>query len=276
MVRDIQAKVVPKINDMIQRAPVHSDPLQRSISLLTLSNELEVYTVELLIGNDYFSDLILPERKKVIPDLYLLGSHLGLILSGRLPTCLNLIWVILSGRLPTEERKTSEVSIFLMTGNSCQQYQQSSLLLWRTYPNLDMFWKLETIGIKEPINDCTDDQAIQNFHATIRKTSGRYEVTWPWKEENSQLPDNYQLALGRLNSLLKRIQGNPELLQMYDSIIKDQLKNQIIEEVEDRTEEERKKHYTPHHAVITPNRKATKVRIAYGASKKAKKRMQES
>ena len=139
-----------------------------------------------------------------------------------------------------------------------------------------MFWKLETIGINEPINDCTDDQAIQNFHATVRKTNGRYDVTWPWKEENPQLPDNYQLALGRLNSLLKRIQGNLELLQKYDSIIKDQLKNQIIGEVDDRTEERRKKHYTPHHAVITPNRKATKVRIAYGESKKAKKRMQES
>ena len=48
------------------------------------------------------------------------------------------------------------------------------------------------------INDCTDDQAIQNFHDTVRKTNGRYEVTWPWKEENPQLPDNYQLALGNL------------------------------------------------------------------------------
>ena len=51
-------------------------------------------------------------------------------------------------------------------------------------PNLDVFWKLETIGIGEPINDCTDDQAIQNFHNTVRKTNGRYEVTWPWKDEN--------------------------------------------------------------------------------------------
>ena len=86
-------------------------------------------------------------------------------------------------------------------------------------PNLDEVWKLETTGIKKPINDFDDDQAIQNFHDTVRKTNGRYEVTWPWREENPQLPDNYQLALGRLNSLLKRIQENPELLQRYYSII---------------------------------------------------------
>ena len=217
--------------------------------------------MELLTGNDYYSDLILPERKKVIPGLYLLGSHLG---------------CTLSGSLPTEEKKAAEVSMFLMTGNSSQQYQQSFVAPLENIndfvkPNLDEFWKLETIGIKEPINDCDDDLAIQNFHDTVRKTNGRYEVTWPWKEENPQLPDNYQLAVGRLNSLLKRIQGNPELIQRYDRIIKDQLKKEIIEEVNDVTEEGCKKRYVPHHAVITPDRKTTKVRIVYDSSAKAKK-----
>ena len=95
-------------------------------------------------------------------------------------------------------------------------------------PNLDEVWKLETIGIKDPINDCDDDQAIQNFHDSVGKTNGRYEVTWLWREANPHLPNNYQLALNRANSLLKRIQGKPELLQKYDSIIKDQLKKEII------------------------------------------------
>ena len=260
---NIQANVVPKITGMIQRAPINCkqfEPLLKEHQLAdTFPSELEVSTVELLIGNDYYSELILPERKKLSPGLYLLASHFG--------------W-ILSGRLPMEERKMSEVPMFLMGGHSCQQYQQSfvpenSDVVMK--PNLDEFWKLETIGIKDPINDCDDDQAIQNFHDTVRKTNGRYEVTWPWKEENPRLPDNYQLALGRLNSLLKRIQGRPELLQKYDSIIKDQLKKEIIEEVNDGTEEGCKKHYIPHHAVITPDRKTTKVRIVYDASAKARK-----
>ena len=59
----------------------------------------------------------------------------------------------------------------------------------------------------DPINGCDDDQAIQNFHDTVKEAIGRYEVTWPWKEANPQLPEIYQLALGRLHSLLKRIQG---------------------------------------------------------------------
>ena len=127
-------------------------------------------------------------------------------------------------------------------------------------PNLDEFWKLETIGIN-------DDQAVQNFHDTVsyRKTNERSEVTWQWKEANPRLPDNYQLALGRLNFLLKRIQGKLELLQKHDSIIKDQLKKEIIKEVNDRTEEGSKRHYIPQHAVITPDRKTTNARIVYDA-----------
>ena len=230
---NIQADVVPKITRMIQTAPINSKqfkPLLKEHQLAdTLPSELEVSTVELLIGNYYYSELILLQRKKLSPGLYLLASHLG--------------W-ILSGRLPTEERKTSEVSMLLIGGHSCQQYQQSfvpesSDVFMK--PNVGEFWKLETIGIKDPINDCHDDQAIQNFHYTVRKTNGRYEVTWPGKEANPRLPGNYQLALDRLNFLLKRIQRKPELGQKYDSIIKDQLKTEIIEEVNNRTEEVCKK-----------------------------------
>ena len=47
----------------------------------------------------------------MIPGLYLLASHLGWNHSGRLPT--------------EEKKKSAEVSMFLVTGNSSQQYQQS-------------------------------------------------------------------------------------------------------------------------------------------------------
>ena len=104
---NIQANVVPKITGMIQRASINSkqfEPLLKKHQLAdTLPSELEISNVELLIGNDYYSELILPGRKRLSPGLYLLASQLGLILSGR---------------LPNEERKTSEVSMFLMGGYS--------------------------------------------------------------------------------------------------------------------------------------------------------------
>ena len=95
---NIQANIVPKITRMIKRAPINSkqfEPLLKDHQLAdTLPSELEVSTVELLIGKDYYSELILPERKRLNPGVYLLASHLG--------------W-ILPGRPPTEESKTSEL-----------------------------------------------------------------------------------------------------------------------------------------------------------------------
>ena len=174
---DIQANVVPKITGMIQRAPINSKQfefLAKEYQLAdTLPNELEMSNVELLIGNDYYSDLILPERKKVIPGLYLLGSHLG--------------W-ILSGRLPTEEKKASEVSMFLMTVNSSQQCQQSFVAPLENIndfvkPNLEEFWKLETIGIEEPINVCDDDQRQMGHtkllgHGKKKTLSSQTTTSW--------------------------------------------------------------------------------------------------
>ena len=149
--------------------------------------------------------------------------------------------------------------------------ENSSVLM---KPNLEEFWKLETTGIKESISGSNedDDCAIQNFNDNVRKKDGQYEVPWPWREENLQLPNNYQVALGRfLNSLLKRIQENSELLHKYDSFIQDQLKKGIVEQVDDETKKGSIKHYIPHHAVITPDRTTTKMRIVYDAWAKTKR-----
>ena len=70
----------------------------------------------------------------------------------------------------------------------------------------------------------------------------------------------------KANQLLLKLEEN---LKSYKDLL-EQLQG-IIEEVNDRTEEGCKKHYVPHHAVITPDRKTTKVRIVYDASAKAKK-----
>ena len=54
----IQANVVPKITGMIQRAPINSEQFESLVKEYqladTLPNELEVSTVELLSGNDYY------------------------------------------------------------------------------------------------------------------------------------------------------------------------------------------------------------------------------
>ena len=137
-------------------------------------------------------------------------------------------------------------------------------------PNLDIFWNLESIGIIDSPSTSDDDKALEMFNNTVKFEDGRYLVTWPWKESHPSLPDNYQLAVGRLKSTLQRLKKDPHLLQMYSAIIQEQLERGIIEKVCSKSKQGVIQHYIPHHAVITPTKSTTKVRVVYDASAKAR------
>ena len=63
----------------------------------------------------------------------------------------------------------------------------------------------------------------------MRSKEGWYETKLPWKANHPELPNNKEGSLGLLNSLVKRLQKNPELFEKYDVIIKDQLTEGIVE-----------------------------------------------
>lgn len=76
--------------------------------------------------------------------------------------------------------------------------------------------------------------------------------------------------MGRLNSLVKRLQSDHLSLQQYDETVQNQLDSDIIEEVypERKTPGSWQKmcyYYLPHHEV-RKNESKTKLRIVYDAS----------
>ena len=91
---------------------------------------------------------------------------------------------------------------------------------------LKSFWELKSFGVK-PTENKTYDHPIH----TVELKEGRYEVSLPWKEFHQPLPDNYELSLRRLKSLLQRLQCDPNILDEYSTIIRDQLNAGIIEVV---------------------------------------------
>ena len=70
-----------------------------------------------------------------------------------------------------------------------------------------------------------------------------------------------------MKSQIKRLKGELEVLEEYDSIIKDQLSSGVIERVTD-LEGACKVHYLPHQTVIRKDAETTKLRIVYDASVK--------
>ena len=102
----------------------------------------------------------------------------------------------------------------------------------------------------------------QRLGPTKKRLKDRIKQTQTFLQHDVTLDESENKA----NQLLVKLEGN---LKSYKDLL-EQLQ-QIIEEVNDRTEEGCKKHYLPHHAVIAPDRKTTKVRIVHDESAKAKK-----
>nr|CAD2209456.1 unnamed protein product [Meloidogyne enterolobii] len=98
-------------------------------------------------------------------------------------------------------------------------------------PNaVEDFWSLESIGIKENPSQNDDEVATKLIEKSITVTNeGRYSVRWPWKEENPRLDSNFKMAYSRLISVLEGLKGS-DILEKYDTQIKNQLAEGIIEE----------------------------------------------
>ena len=84
------------------------------------------------------------------------------------------------------------------------------------------------------------------------------------------MTDNYQLSLTRLQGLLRRLRQDEAILQEYDSVIKSQIQQGIVEVVKHPEQADTERvHYLPHHAVIRRDKDTTKLRIVYDGSAKS-------
>ena len=82
------------------------------------------------------------------------------------------------------------------------------------------------------------------------------------------ISDNYALYESRLYSIIKRLKRDPVTLQEYDSILKKQESEGIIEESPEKFKPAGTVHYLPHHPVIRTDKSTSRVRIVYDASAK--------
>jgi len=85
-------------------------------------------------------------------------------------------------------------------------------------------------------------------------------------ESYPSLPDNYELALKRLQGLLKRLRQTPEIFHQYNAVIRDQVNKGMVEAViKPKKKTVRQIHYLPHHAVLREDKTTTKLRVVYDA-----------
>lgn len=249
--RNTIARVVPSISGSAQRKKldVKMYPTLKNLYLADpYDKENDHIEAELLIGNEFYYEFVKNHRIELSNGLVVLDTIFG--------------WVP-AGRISEEKQKKNQTNVMLtVTSQEC--FADVGF-------NLEKFWSLESIGILDDPSISDEDVAIQIFNETVQFDGKRYNVTWPWKNKEPELPENYELAFGRLKSLMLRMKDSPEILKMYNEILQDQLLKGIIEKVTNDSIVSIRKHYIPHHYVLKPEKSTTKLRIVYDASAKKRK-----
>ena len=80
------------------------------------------------------------------------------------------------------------------------------------------FWDIEEpkeIQIVKP----EETLAVDTVAETLIFKDGRYSVGLPWKTKDHELPDNFKMALHRLQNTEKRLQKSPELAKAYSDVL---------------------------------------------------------
>ena len=127
--------------------------------------------------------------------------------------------------------------------------------------DIHKLWDLDSVGIRE------ENEVRQNVIDNIIFTGKRYSVGLHWKVGHKPLPSNYQGSMIRLKSQIRKLKKNPEVLDKYNEVIREQLQTGIIEQVSE-LEQTDSCHYLPHPAVCREDAETTKVRVVYDASAK--------
>ena len=199
-------------------------------------------TLSLLIGADHYWDVV--EDKIIRGDgPTAVKSKIGYLLSGPI-----------TDTSTTSDGKTVQHILNVMTSHMPVENA------------LERFWSLESMGIvpDAPTEKVTDylEQYQKN---SIEHRDGRYYAKLPWKQDHEALPSNFDITLKRTENTIQRLRRDPEILQKYDEIIRDQERRGFIEKVPTEKELPPLVHYISHHPVKKES-STTPVRIVYDCS----------
>ena len=257
----IDSYVVPEIcRDRKYKKPDTTNPYLQNIQLADNGNENEDMVIDLLIGGDHIWKFLLSEEIR--------GEENG---EGPVATNTRVGWV-LSGPVKIESKHTLASVNFVATHVLKVDANPINSSLEQNVPvesfdlkdSVQRLWDIESIGIRD-----SEESVYDSFIENISFEEGRYTVQLPFKKHHQPLPDNYELSLVRLNSLYRWLQREPALLKEYNSIILDQIENNIVEKVDKMDiPEPGEVYFIPHQVVIRKQAASTRLRIVFDASSK--------
>ncbi|XP_062580317.1 uncharacterized protein LOC134242249 [Saccostrea cucullata] len=131
------------------------------------------------------------------------------------------------------------------------------------------FWEMEDFSEpkKKQLFSPEERAVYSKVKESLKFVVDHYQVPIPWKTDARNLPNNYDMALQRLENTEKRLMRNEEVRDSYSKTIEQYIEKGYIRKV-DRDEEKSGTWYLPHFPVIRPDKTTTKSRIVFDASAK--------
>ncbi|XP_075163165.1 uncharacterized protein LOC142235792 [Haematobia irritans] len=171
-------------------------------------------------------------------------------------------WV-LSGPMRTETIHSFSVNV--------HEFEESSI-----NEMLRKFWEQEEVPTSHLVSAA--DAFCEEYYrkTTTRLPNGRYMVRLPFKEEFSDslyLGPSRFMALAQYNRMERNLSKDSELKTQYHDVLNEYIALDHAEETSSREisfDDKFNSFYLPHHAVVRPEHKSTKVRIVFNASRKTK------
>ena len=210
-------------------------------------------SIDILVGADHYWDIVTGD----------------VIHGGNGPTAVSskLGW-LLSGLSKQPQSNSNTFSNLILTGEQFDNSTASDQDELTT--SLKRFWEVESVSIDSIDPEIPSKQ--QDFVQNIRFTGARYAVGLPWKGNDHNIEDDYELCCNRLKSLHQKLLKDPKYLDEYNRNIEEKLTTGIVEEVPPSDKDQKNIHYLPHHGVIRKDKATTKLRVVYDGSAKTKTR----
>ncbi|XP_062556585.1 uncharacterized protein LOC134221410 [Armigeres subalbatus] len=199
----------------------------------------ETGPIDLIIGAEYYMELLKEERRKATDD----GPTVQDTVFG---------WII-SGRVPEVPVSASYSVVHVCSTAEIQE-------------QLSRFWEVETChsATTFSVEESTCEEIFDR--TTFRNEEGRYVVTLPKKEGViQQLGESRSTAVKRFIGMERRFAINPELKVQYVEFMNEYLAMGHMREISEE-ETSPSSYYLPHHAVMKPDSTTTKLRVVFDAS----------
>lgn len=202
--------------------------------------------IDMIIGSDYIPSINLNGvRPNIIKGLEARESQFGWYLSGPLPAAV-----------------VSTFTTSVIASDDIALHEQ-----------MRRFWELEEVSNIHKMSE-TDTYCEEFFkQTTYRNQNGRYVVRLPFRKEFPKevyLGPSKNIALAQFYRMEKTLEKNPDLKSQYHHVLQEYLDLDHMEPSNnfETPDENQFSFFLPHHAVIRPESKTTKVRVVFNGSKK--------